>query len=87
MSNGDSGVKDGEEDSEDKYSDRPRHPEDLEGVPELCLVCSKDTGEEDSPLECDKVCKISVLFARVCMFGFRFSNDLLTMILFGTFDP
>jgi len=49
--NGDSKT---EEESEDKYSDRPRHPEDLDGVPEVCLACSRDNGEEDSPLECDK---------------------------------
>ncbi|KIK55454.1 hypothetical protein GYMLUDRAFT_76531 [Collybiopsis luxurians FD-317 M1] len=57
VSNGDSGVKDGAADPadpEDKYSDRPRHPEDLEDVPELCMVCNKDNGEDDSPLECDK---------------------------------
>ncbi|KAJ3997061.1 regulator of chromosome condensation 1/beta-lactamase-inhibitor protein II [Lentinula boryana] len=51
-SNGD--PKPDEEESEDKYSERPRHPEELEDVPDLCLACNKDNGDEDSPLECDK---------------------------------
>lgn len=37
----------------EKFSDLPRHPIDLEG-PELCVICSRDTGDDDSPLECDK---------------------------------
>ncbi|KAF9060521.1 RCC1/BLIP-II [Rhodocollybia butyracea] len=45
---------DSQPESEDKYADMPRHPEDLEDVPEFCLVCGKDNGEDDSPLECDK---------------------------------
>lgn len=56
VSNGD---PDSQEESEDKYSDMPRHPEELEDVPEFCLVCSKDNGEDDSPLECDKVHQFS----------------------------
>lgn len=38
----------------DKYSDLPRHPADLD-TPQDCIVCSQDNGEDDSPLECDKV--------------------------------
>ncbi|THV04050.1 RCC1/BLIP-II [Dendrothele bispora CBS 962.96] len=38
----------------EKYSELPRHPYELDGTPELCLVCRKDNGEDDSPLECDK---------------------------------
>lgn len=37
-----------------KLSDLPRHPYELQGVPEACAVCGKDKGEEDSPLECEK---------------------------------
>ncbi|KAL4249963.1 Protein RCC2 [Abortiporus biennis] len=37
----------------DKFSDLPRHPEELD-APEHCVVCNKDHGENDSPLECDK---------------------------------
>ncbi|KAI0316141.1 RCC1/BLIP-II [Amylostereum chailletii] len=37
----------------DKYSDLPRHPVDLE-APEECMLCGKDNGEHDSPLACDK---------------------------------
>ncbi|KAH7871552.1 RCC1/BLIP-II [Lentinula edodes] len=51
VANGDSKA---EEESGDRYSERPRHPEDLEDVPDLCLVCDKDNGDDDSPLECDK---------------------------------
>jgi hypothetical protein len=32
----------------------PRHPEDVD-PPALCVGCGKDGGEDDSPLECDKV--------------------------------
>ena len=38
----------------EKYSDLPRHPFDMM-APEYCVICSKDTGDEDPPLECDKV--------------------------------
>ena len=38
----------------DKYSDLPRHPVDLD-TPQDCIVCSQDNGDDDSPLECDKV--------------------------------
>ncbi|VDC05500.1 unnamed protein product [Peniophora sp. CBMAI 1063] len=37
----------------DKYSDLPRHPIDIQ-TPEECVVCSLDRGESDSPLACDK---------------------------------
>ncbi|KAI0032961.1 RCC1/BLIP-II [Vararia minispora EC-137] len=37
----------------EKYSDLPRHPVDLE-TPEECVVCVQDHGEDDSPLACDK---------------------------------
>ncbi|KAI0057641.1 RCC1/BLIP-II [Artomyces pyxidatus] len=39
----------------EKYSDLPRHPADLE-APDLCLVCKQDHGDNDSPLACDKRC-------------------------------
>lgn len=39
----------------DKLSDLPRHPADVE-PPEVCVVCNEDNGDDDSPLECDKVC-------------------------------
>ena len=38
----------------DKFSDLPRHPADLD-TPQDCIVCSQDNGDDDSPLECDKV--------------------------------
>ncbi|KAF8075359.1 regulator of chromosome condensation 1/beta-lactamase-inhibitor protein II [Lyophyllum atratum] len=37
----------------DKMSDLPRHPEDVQPPP-LCVVCKTERGEDDSPLECDK---------------------------------
>jgi len=37
----------------DKFSDLPRHPVDLE-APAECVKCQKDHGDDDSPLECDK---------------------------------
>jgi len=38
----------------DKLSDLPRHPADLD-TPQECIVCFQDNGDDDSPLECDKV--------------------------------
>lgn len=38
----------------DKYSDLPRHPIDIQ-TPEECVMCNQDRGESDSPLACDKV--------------------------------
>ncbi|KAH9847327.1 RCC1/BLIP-II [Lenzites betulinus] len=37
----------------DKSSDLPRHPAEIE-VPDFCVVCEKDGGEEDTLLECEK---------------------------------
>lgn len=37
-----------------KLSDLPRHPEQVD-TPETCVVCNKETGDDDSPLECEKV--------------------------------
>lgn len=37
----------------EKFSDLPRHPE--VDAPDLCLVCTKDNGDDDPALECDKV--------------------------------
>ncbi|KAI0766088.1 RCC1/BLIP-II [Trametes elegans] len=37
----------------EKYSDLPRHPLEIE-APELCVVCDRDNGDDDLPLECDK---------------------------------
>ncbi|KAG6835386.1 hypothetical protein H0H93_001964 [Arthromyces matolae] len=37
----------------DKMSDLPRHPLEVD-PPALCVVCSTERGEDDSPLECDK---------------------------------
>jgi len=36
-----------------KLSDLPRHPEHVD-APETCVVCNKETGDDDSPLECEK---------------------------------
>ena len=38
-----------------KVSDLPRHPARLDGVPEACVGCGEDKGDDDSPLECEKV--------------------------------
>ncbi|KAG6841009.1 hypothetical protein C0991_002639 [Blastosporella zonata] len=38
----------------DKMSDLARHPLEVD-PPALCCVCSTERGEDDSPLECDKV--------------------------------
>jgi hypothetical protein len=38
----------------EKLSDLPRHPVDVQPPP-FCIKCNKDNGEDDSPLECDKV--------------------------------
>ncbi|KAK7045887.1 hypothetical protein VNI00_007318 [Paramarasmius palmivorus] len=43
-----------EEEEGDKWSDLPRHPEEVVDTPELCLVCGRDNGDDDSPLECEK---------------------------------
>lgn len=37
----------------DKMSDLPRHPVDVD-VPDVCVVCNRDNGDDDSPLACDK---------------------------------
>ncbi|KAH8104111.1 RCC1/BLIP-II [Cristinia sonorae] len=37
----------------EKLSDLPRHPLEME-APELCVMCNKDNGDDDSPLECEK---------------------------------
>ncbi|KAI5980788.1 regulator of chromosome condensation 1/beta-lactamase-inhibitor protein II [Pisolithus albus] len=37
----------------DNFSELPRHPTEVD-APDLCLVCRKDNGDNDSPLECDK---------------------------------
>ncbi|KAG6867701.1 hypothetical protein C0993_012151 [Termitomyces sp. T159_Od127] len=37
----------------DKMSDLPRHPIEVD-PPALCVVCSTERGDDDSPLECDK---------------------------------
>ena len=42
----------------EKFSDMPRHPEEID-APSHCVKCNKDNGEDDSPLECDKVCTIT----------------------------
>ena len=38
----------------EKFSDLPRHPEEID-APAHCVKCNTDNGEDDSPLECDKV--------------------------------
>ncbi|KAF8584248.1 RCC1/BLIP-II [Ramaria rubella] len=37
-----------------KLSDLPRHPIQLDGVPQACVVCEEDKGDDDDPLECEK---------------------------------
>ena len=38
----------------EKFSELPRHPADI-AAPDLCVVCNRDNGDDDAPLECDKV--------------------------------
>ena len=38
----------------EKFSDLPRHPYEV-NPPDICVVCDQDNGDDDSPLECDKV--------------------------------
>lgn len=42
----------------EKLSDLPRHPEAVDS-PDECVVCNTDRGEDDSPLECEKVAFLS----------------------------
>ena len=51
----------------DKYSDLPRHPENVDSAEE-CVVCSRDRGEDDSPLACDKVRDIYSLLDIITFF-------------------
>ncbi len=39
----------------EKLSNLPRHPEEVE-APDVCVVCNEDKGDDDPPLECEKVC-------------------------------
>ena len=57
----------------DKYSDLPRHPENVDSAEE-CVVCSRDRGEDDSPLACDKVRDIYSLLIRITIFSFQKSS-------------
>lgn len=45
----------------EKLSDLPRHPIDVE-PPEVCIECNKDNGDDDPPLECDKVCSFPLSY-------------------------
>lgn len=38
----------------EQFSDLPRHPLNIE-APDFCVVCNEDHGDDDAPLECDKV--------------------------------
>lgn len=40
----------------------PRHPEEVD-PPVVCVGCKKDYGEDDSPLECDKVRSYSCIIS------------------------
>jgi hypothetical protein len=46
----------------EKFSDMPRHPEEID-APSHCVKCNRDNGEDDSPLECDKVCSYLVILS------------------------
>ena len=48
----------------EKFSELPRHPFDV-NPPEICVVCDRDNGEDDSPLECDKVGSITATLPHV----------------------
>ena len=68
----------------DKYSDLPRHPENVDSAEE-CVVCSRDRGEDDSPLACDKVRDIYSLLIRITVLSFRKFFPLLFLSFFPTF--
>lgn len=61
----------------EKFSDLPRHPIDVQ-PPAFCVVCSKDTGDEDSPLQCDKV----IYTSSACIRSPRKLNILMTEVRF-----
>ena len=42
----------------EKFSDLPRHPYEV-NPPDICVVCDQDNGDDDSPLECDKVRRLA----------------------------
>ena len=46
----------------EKFSEMPRHPEEIDAPPH-CVKCNRDNGEDDSPLECDKVCSYYLLLS------------------------
>ena len=48
----------------DKLSELPIHLE-LSDLSKLCVACKEDQGENDSPLECEKVCV--PLFEHPCL--------------------
>jgi hypothetical protein len=37
------------------YTELPRHPEELDGIPDECEVCGSDDDSRSVLLECDKV--------------------------------
>ncbi|KAF9256810.1 RCC1/BLIP-II [Marasmius fiardii PR-910] len=47
-------AEEDDEDDEDKFANLPRWPEEVADTPDHCLVCKRDNGDEDSPLECEK---------------------------------
>ena len=56
----------------DKYSDLPRHPADLD-TPQECIVCSQDNGDDDSPLECDKVPRPTRILGTETLYSYLYS--------------
>ena len=63
----------------DKLSELPIHPE-LSDLSELCIVCEQDKGENDSPLECEKV-RIRLTRALVSL------SRLLALVPMAGADP
>ena len=80
----------------DKYSDLPRHPENVDSAEE-CVVCSRDRGDDDSPLACDKVSETLFLvgynhfsfLSKVfpSPFSFFLSNVFFVPVLFLIYLP
>jgi hypothetical protein len=60
----------------EKFSEMPRHPEEID-APSHCVKCNRDNGEDDSPLECDKVCTITWSLCRCCILTFLITSVIV----------
>ena len=65
----------------EKLSDLPRHPVEVDS-PEACVVCHKETDEDDAPLACDKVRLASYPVSLHISFSSKPSSIFLLSLLF-----